>query len=69
MKLSRTLQLAVGSAAIVWIVVTYYLQAPPWAALVGALGAILWIASKARRERLRLMHQHSTRDKGRSGEL
>ncbi len=52
MKFSRTLQLAVGSAAIVWIVVTYYLQAPPWAALVGALGAILWIAGKAWRERL-----------------
>lgn len=51
MKFSRTVALAIGSAVIVWIVVTYYFQGPPWAALVGALGAILWIASKAWRER------------------
>ncbi len=53
MKISRTLQLALGSAVIVWIVVTYFFHAPPWAALAGALGAILWIGSKAwRRDRL-----------------
>jgi hypothetical protein len=53
MKISRTLQLAVGSAVIVLIVVTYYFHGPLWPALAGALGAILWIASKAWRERLR----------------
>ncbi len=69
MKFSRTLQLAVGSAAIVWVMVIYFLQGPLLPALVGALGAILWIASKAWRERSRPMHQHSTKDKGRSGEF
>lgn len=52
MKFSQTLKFAIGSAAIVWIVVSYYLQAPPWPALLGALGAILWIANRAWRERL-----------------
>ena len=51
MKFSRTLTLAVGSAAIVWMVLTYYLQAPPWPALVGAIGALLWIVAKAWRKR------------------
>jgi len=51
MKFSRTLQLAIGSAAIVWLVVTYSFQAPPWAALGGAVGAILWIVLKAWRQR------------------
>lgn len=63
MKISRTLQLAVGSAVIVWIVVTYFFHAPPWAALAGALGAILWIGSKARR-RDRSSTGHRTKDPG-----
>ena len=50
-KSSQTLKFAVGSAVIVWIVVTYYFQAPPWPALLGALGVIVWITSKAWRER------------------
>ena len=52
MGFSRTLTLAMGSAMIVLIVVTYYFHGPLWPALAGALGAILWIASKAWRERL-----------------
>jgi len=51
MKFSRALQLAVGSAAIVWMVVIVYFHGPPWPALVGAVGAILWLAIKAWRER------------------
>lgn len=49
---SQRVKFALGSAAIAWIVVTYYFQAPPWSALVGALVATLWIAGKAWRERL-----------------
>ena len=52
MGFSRTLTLAMGSAMIVLIVVTYYFHGPLWPALAGAVGAILWIASKAWRERL-----------------
>ena len=52
MGFSRTLTLAMGSAMIVLIVVTYYFHGPLWPALAGAVGAILWIAIKARRERL-----------------
>ncbi len=51
MKFSRTLTLAMGSAVIVLIVVTYFFQGPPWPALLGALGAIVWIVIKAWRER------------------
>ena len=53
MNFSRALQLAVGSAAIVWMVVVVYFHAPLWPALVGAVGAILWIAIRAWRERPR----------------
>ncbi len=69
MKFSRTLQLAVGSAAIVWVMVIYFFQGPLLPALVGALGAILWIVGKAWRGRPRVMHQLGTKDKGGSGEF
>ena len=65
MGFSRTLTLAVGSAVIVLIVVTYYFHGPMWPALAGALGAILWIASKAWRERFRSSSctRHETKKK------
>jgi hypothetical protein len=46
------MRFAVGSAVIVWIMATYYLHAPPGSALLGVLGAVLWIATRARRARL-----------------
>ena len=47
MTISRTLQLALGAAAIVCLVVVYSFGAPPLPVLLGALAAILWIAVKA----------------------
>jgi len=51
MTFSRTLQLALGAAAIVCLVVVYSFGAPLVPALIGALVAILWIAGKAWRQR------------------
>ena len=45
--ISRTLQLALGAAAIVCLVVVYSFGAPPLPVLLGALAAILWITGKA----------------------